>query len=169
MMDANSTRYHLFLSEGDWVFCDADPVQAIAAHTPEHAGDARSAPTGTAWNAGQAALTLAPLDPVFPDAPGDNPPHIEDRRGAAVDRFGNWYWIDATRTAIRVLSSGSNLASHFWRTGDGLRCAPREPDGTFAPREAAPPVEPRVPDGVGQCDLRQPGPGLRRGHASAAS
>jgi len=36
----------------------------------------------------------------FIPAPKDNAPVIRDRRGAGRDRFGNWYWIDATEREI---------------------------------------------------------------------
>ena len=147
-MDANNTRYHLFLNEGDWAFCDADAAQALAARTPANAGVKRPAPAGTNWNLSQSALTLAALDAVFPNAPGDNPPQITDRRGAACDRFGNWYWIDVTRTVIRARSSGTNMSAHFWSAGEAVQTSTRAADESFAPKEAASAIQPVALSGL---------------------
>lgn len=136
-MDSNSTRYHLFLNERDWAFCAAEPDDALGRHTPDSAGKSFDLPPRTEWNAKQGALTLAALEPKFTSAPGDVLPQDTERRGAARDRFGNWYWIDAAQNVVRVLSSGSNRPSHFWRAGDviGKRSAHR--DETFLPKTPA--------------------------------
>jgi phage tail-like protein len=51
---------------------------------------------------------------TFPKPVGQARLRQGDRRGAAIDRYGNWYWIDADESGIQVLSSGSNLTSRFW-------------------------------------------------------
>lgn len=141
-MDANNSRYHLFLNERDWAFCSVKQVDALGRHTSGRQAESHTIPPRTEWNRRQAVLTLASRDPAFPNAPGDQPPQNSDRRGAARDRFGNWYWIDDSRTAVRVLSSGSNLPGHFWRAGDGA-CAPSiHSEGTFTAKSSPAPIPP---------------------------
>ena len=119
-MDVNGTRFHLFLGRTDWL--RRTDIGARIATTAE----------GVAWSDERSEITLRPVPFVFPAAPRDRAPAIDDRRGAARDRFGNWYWIDTSATEILVRSVGSRVTSRFWRTGDGASCAGERRDEAFA-------------------------------------
>ncbi len=120
-MDVNGTRFHLLLGQDDWARCTV-------------------ASGAVAWASERSELTLEPLLFRFP------PPAIATdpasaRRGAARDRFGNWYWIAPSATQARVLSSGSGAVTSFWP----LPPATREPPaGAFRP--AAPPPPSPAPE-----------------------
>jgi phage tail-like protein len=115
-MDANGTRYHLLLGEHDWLA----GVQVTPAES-------------CAYDGARDELTLATHPFVFERRPGDRPPRLEDRRGAALDRFGNLYWIAPDELSLLVLSAGSSVASVFWRPGLSAYCKPARPPGGFAP------------------------------------
>ena len=82
-MDVNGTRFHLVLGEGDWL-----------PHTASGA-----APADVEWSGGATAPAPAPArvparrDSVMLTAEG--------RRGAARDRYGNWYWISDDEHEVR--------------------------------------------------------------------
>ncbi len=117
-MDANRARFHaLWGHAGDW---DAVLKAAAGAGVP----DAEAA---------DGALRLRAQTPTFrnvstialaPDA----------RRGAARDRYGNWYWIGPSGREVLVQSSGTGAGSSFWP----LLAAARP--GPFAPVAPAPPA-----------------------------
>lgn len=111
-MDANGTRYHLLLGERDWSGCLAPNL---------------------AWDAERQHLTLEPLVYFYVASPADSAPKIDDRRGAARDRFGNWYWIDSTKQVIRVLSAGSRQATDFWPLEQPASCPPEPAPASFQP------------------------------------
>jgi phage tail-like protein len=92
-MDANGTRYHTLLSPGDWQGLSGD---------------------GLEWNDSAKELTLRAQQFLFEAPPADLPPAPHSRRGAAADRFGNLYWIDADRRRIRVRSAGDGTVADFW-------------------------------------------------------
>src|SRR5262249_32603317 len=87
-------------------------------------------------------LTLQPrlLTTTSPVTMG--PRNLGDRRGAGRDQFGNWYWISAANTEIRVNSVGSGITSHFWSPGDGTDCEKSLRPWEFLPIGASGP--PRV-------------------------
>ena len=91
MLDANGTRHALLLGQPDW-------------------------PTGTnsVWDARRQALTLKPLAFQFASAPLDTTPTLDRRRGAARDRFGNWYRIGETSRSILIRSEGDDRETAFW-------------------------------------------------------
>jgi phage tail-like protein len=97
-MDANGTRFHLLLGKDDWATCTGD---------------------NTGWDDKRNELTLAPRLFRFQIPAQHTDPVVENRRGAARDRYGNWYWIDATRTEVLVNSSGTAQTTHFWSSADG--------------------------------------------------
>jgi len=109
-MDANGTRFHLLLGQADWDRCVAD------AEVVE-------------WDRRHAELTLKARGEKFRAAPADTPARIEERRGVGADRFGNIYWIDATRTRVLVRSAGSGEVSEFWPSDLNL---PSPEHGDFA-------------------------------------
>lgn len=119
-MDANGTRFHHFLGQRDWKTL----VEQSNAAAEEDVLD---------WNAASATVMLHELVFRFPNSPGAARPSIADRRGAACDRYGNWYWIAADGMEIRALGSGEREAGHFWSVADLEDCDPPPSDGAFAP------------------------------------
>ncbi len=140
-MDANGTRYHLLLGREDWLRCNADgvPLRVEAGQTPEE----ETARAGSAlipklfWDNERSELTLRPRLFQFVASPRDVAPVLETRRGAARDRYGNWYWIDETERRVRVNSEGTRRASNFWPPdgAERVRVSPKEA-GDFRPRVA---------------------------------
>jgi len=102
-VDANGTRFHLILGE-DWKRC------ALA----DSGAPVFSQGSPIAWDGANSEVTLAPRVLEFAPAPANIAATLDDRRGGAADRFGNWYWIDNDRTRILVHSSGSNITTPFW-------------------------------------------------------
>lgn len=115
-MDANGTRFHLLLGKDDWATC-----------TGENAS----------WDEKRNELTLSPRLFRFQVPAQHTDPVVENRRGAARDRYGNWYWIDATRTEVLVNSSGTGQTTHFWSSGDGVAPARHGDFGEAGPDTAA--------------------------------
>lgn len=101
MRDANGTRFQLLLGHENWVECGAFASSG-----------------GFGWDPDRFELTLRPEVFQFLTAPMDVPPRLEDRRGAARDRYGNWYWIDRLGQEILVNSSCSTATAHFWASDD---------------------------------------------------
>ena len=143
-MDANGTRYHLLLGRDDWLRCDADglPLRAAAEPAPDEdpAGGGAPPQPGVAWNNERNELTLRPRLFQFVASPKDTPPGLSLRRGAARDRYGNWYWVDESERRLKVNSAGTRRASIFWPP-EGATCGPEKDAGDFRPRT---PIEPPV-------------------------
>jgi hypothetical protein len=119
-MDVNDTRFHLFRGEADWRRC-TEPGQA--------AGWA-----DLAWDEPAGALTLRPLLAIFPRGRRDLPLTAEARRGAAVDRFGNVYWVSQDRQRIYWQPTGDVRPSVYWQRP--LEAVTVE-GGEFGPRALA--------------------------------
>jgi len=142
-MDVNGTRFHLFLSRADWARCSveftADQFRSLGSiwdGSPPQSG------AGLIWNEEQAELTLEPR--LFNFEPNDTAPSLENRRGAGRDVFGNWFWIDETKTKIRVLSTGSGATTDFWPLPESCACPQHGPLGSFqSVDEAKPAVAPQ--------------------------
>lgn len=129
-MDANGTRFHLVAGHEDWRRCqfhDADghPV-------------ARIEDASVFWNDDRAELTLRPRVVEFAAPPGDHKPRLGapqasppddicDRRGAAADRFGNWYFLSRDGTGILAYSSGCRVTTRFWPAAAPVRRAGTTP------------------------------------------
>lgn len=142
-MDANGTRFHLILGYDDWARCTDEAAEKLGpALVAPPAPCAESSRAGLGWQSDRAELTLRPCLFQFQAAANDRAPAPEDRRGAARDRYGNWFWIDANRQEIRVNSAGTSVTSHFWSPGDGLDCQPPARPGDFGPKDLlpAPPI-----------------------------
>ncbi|MGH2457765.1 MAG: hypothetical protein ACRDIY_02730, partial [Chloroflexota bacterium] len=79
-MDANGTRFQLLKGKADWLACQevGQPVGAFAR---------------VAWDDSDEWLTLNPLLSLFVRGTRDAPLDPSARRGAAADRFGNWFWV----------------------------------------------------------------------------
>ena len=139
-MDANRTRFHLLLDYPDWSACQDSDLGISLDQAWNSSPPAPESPVGAhshlAWDSGRKELTLQPLLFKFRASPKDNPPSLDDRRGAACDRFGNWYWIDSSRQQVLVNSSGSGAITLFWPVpGQEL---PADRTGSFRPRDPSP-------------------------------
>lgn len=150
-MDANGSRFQLLLGRDDWAQCSIEgiPLQEIWEKSPGLPGAGR-----LSWQEERQELTLEQRLLRFVAAPRDTFPSISNRRGAAADCYGNWYWIHESEHTIRVLSSGTGATTEFWPTPVGGQCcqakqlgrqggsrpgnAPRH--GDFQPLQPAPSV-----------------------------
>ena len=133
-MDANQTKFHLLLGKADWSRLTGARGQRLGELWELEAEDSDHG--DLYWNEATQELTLAPRLFQFIPAPKDNAPALQDRRGAGRDRFGNWYWIDATEREILVNSVGDGVTSHLWSEGDGVRATASSGFGDFGPLEA---------------------------------
>lgn len=135
-MDVNGTKFHLLLSEDDWGAC-SDGRDPLRAPVEAQEGDARL--TDVVWNRARAELTLRPLLFQFVTPPKDVPPSLHVRRGAARDRFGNWYWIDSTVRRVQVFRADTQTVETFWPPA-AEPSVPQAPEpGEFVPREVQTP------------------------------
>jgi phage tail-like protein len=127
VVDANGTRFHLLLGEADWM--RARTAHGEPAFPPQTSPPSRIV-RDLEWNAARQEVTLWQDTFRFRGSGGDRVSVDNDRRGAARDRFGNWYWIAPDRHAIYVWSSGSQAISTFWPAADGCPAA-EEDEGGF--------------------------------------
>jgi phage tail-like protein len=109
-VDANQTRYHLLLGKDDWGACSSDGAFLRGGWLPKTSNE-----SGFDWHETRHELTLQALPYEFAESKGNRRPLVDNRRGSARDRFGNWYWIDSSERRIRVRSSGSNVVTDFWK------------------------------------------------------
>ena len=117
-MDVNGTRFHLIQGQGDWEACREERAPGAAARI--------------AYDKELGALTLRPLLALYrPDRPGA-PLRAEDRRGAAVDRYGNRYWIGADGRSIWWGNAEGGRPALYWAWASP---ACPTPSGSFAPLE----------------------------------
>ncbi len=147
-MDANGTRLFMLLGEGDWSACADEngiPFSAIMKSGPEEYIEST---VGLGWDGTRSEVILHSRLMKFKAAPLDIPPTIYDRRGAARDRYGNWYWIDSTRAEILVNSSGTGTTAHFWSSADLESRKEEAVSGEFRAKESAPSVSPCEFQGV---------------------
>jgi phage tail-like protein len=106
-VDVNGTRYCLVIGRPGW-FGGGPSPDALAWHQLDH------------------TVRLAEVPFVFPERTGNRRLSPADRRGAARDRYGNWYWISPDRRQVRFQAAGTRGSTLFWpRTGE---C---RPDGSF--------------------------------------
>ncbi len=133
MGDVNGTRFHLLLGERDWA-----PLLAPG--------------SGLTFDAERSGVGLEPQIFRFSTPPGDRPPRLEDRRGAARDRYGNWYWIGADEREIRFLPPGAAASERFWPVLQQSVCPPAPRSG-FRPLAPLPAAEaPRLRGLTVTCD-----------------
>ncbi|RKH46958.1 hypothetical protein, partial [Corallococcus sicarius] len=119
-MDANGTRFHLLLGRDDWGRCSS------GGHPLAKGWDGVSGtPPDLSWDAVRAEVSLRAELYQFVAGTGDRQPKLEDRRGAARDRYGNFYWIGADGRTVKVLSSGSRRTTDFWPVAPEPLPAPR--------------------------------------------
>ncbi|HEX2912435.1 MAG TPA: phage tail protein [Chloroflexia bacterium] len=139
-MDANGVRFHLVLDYDNWSHClGADQRELL--HGWESSPPA-SNQESLEWDFNRRELTLQSR--LFQYTSSGNPRRLslEQRRGAARDRYGNWYWIGENEREILVNSVGNGQTSHFWASGDGESCAAPVEPGSFQPRSPAPTPRP---------------------------
>lgn len=135
-MDANGSRFHLLLGRDDWAECS---VAGARLHDLWQSSPPLSGGGKLSWKGERQELTLEQRLLRFVAAPKDTFPSITNRRGAAGDRYGNFYWIDESERRLRVLSSGSGRTSDFWPLPQASQCKPTRPKrGDFQP--LAPPA-----------------------------
>jgi phage tail-like protein len=130
-MDANLTRFHLLLGEADWTACTGPKGLGVFSIP-----DAR-----VTWDKERYEVSLQPKLVQFIPAPRHTKPNLgspagtdSDRRGAARDRYGNWYFISTDQLEILVYSAGCHQTTHFWSTSDG-HPGDCPPEGAFQPAE----------------------------------
>lgn len=137
-MDANGSRFHLLLGRDDWGECS---VAGAKLHDIWRALPPTVGAGKLSWRAERQELTLEQRLLRFVAAPKDTFPSISNRRGAAGDRYGNFFWIDESERRLRVLSSGSGLTSDFWPLPQANQCKPAQPKhGDFRPLTPPAPV-----------------------------
>jgi phage tail-like protein len=113
-MDINGTRFQLLLGGSDWAACLDAQAQALALSW-------QSSPPRDAkvrWDAERQEVTFAGRLFKFVASKNDRAPELEDRRGAARDRFGNWFWVAESGGELLVNSAGTSRTSHFWSAHD---------------------------------------------------
>lgn len=135
MGDVNGTRFHLLLGRRDW-----EPLLP--------------ADGGLAFDEERNGVGLEAQLFRFSTPPGDRPPRLEDRRGAARDRYGNWYWIgtdEGDEREVRFLPPGATASERFWPVPPTV--CPLAPQSGFQPLAPAPAtVEPRLRGLAVTCD-----------------
>jgi phage tail-like protein len=98
MADANQTRFHLLLTEDDWVTTGSPAPQVSST------GDGDD----LEWVARPPGLALAERGFVFEATPGDPALEPTARRGSARDRYGTWYTIAVDRShVVEMLRDGT--------------------------------------------------------------
>ena len=125
-MDVNNTTFHLFMGKTDW-----EPVTEP------------SDESNLCWDGEYNSLGLKPFLFRFQTHPSDRPLGPEDRRGAAADQFGNWYWIAESGTTLRFRAKDAIEAEHFWSAEDIVTgCETENHEGLFKPCVPPAPTEP---------------------------
>jgi len=131
-MDANQTRFHLVLGRDNWAQCTDDAGSSILNSPAEE----------FSWNAARSEVTLGVRLNVFHSSPGNVQPASDARRGAAQDRFGNFYWIAGPGTELLVNSVGTGVTTHFWASTDESAVACSTPENPFGVCQTQPPAAP---------------------------
>lgn len=137
-MDVNGTKFHLLLGKDDWARCSID-ARSFNREASAAASPPAEIPSNLFWDEVRAEISLRPQAFLFAQAESNHELTIDHRRGAACDRFGNWYWIDRTELEILVNSAGTLHTSHFWSAGDGIDCRQSSCAGDFIPAQPAQP------------------------------
>lgn len=119
-MDANQTRFQLVFGQADWF---------------GPAGDASPPMTGLDWRESDSTVGLHKNVFVFPVASGTTPLSVDERRGAAQDRYGNYYWVGPARDEILFLGAGQQ-PQHWWSAKDLTAACNQGGSGVFGPVDA---------------------------------
>jgi hypothetical protein len=137
-MDSNGTRYHLLLGLQDWSICTDENGVPFSEAIDSDTNESLDTTVGLGWDKARSEVILQQQLVRFEAARLDNPPSIDDRRGAGRDRYGNWYWIEKSGVEIVVNSSGTGLTTHFWSSSDFVKTTEGPRDGEFGPTGAPP-------------------------------
>ena len=121
-MDANGTLFHLLLGRDDWANCLDARQRPLHESWPNSTEVVTRNHSGIDWDSTRNELTLQKRLFQFPNPARAARPSLKDRRGAARDRYGNWYWIDETRQKIQINSSGTQTTSDFWSGNASDNC-----------------------------------------------
>lgn len=123
-MDVNDTRFHLIAAQEDW--------QLVQDTTPGGCGNGPC----THWEASSGSVILRPELPLFPRGRQGGGLDAANRRGAASDRFGTWYWIGHDRNTIWRAPAATTAAVPYWEQNEPATATPA---GAFV-SQAAPPA-----------------------------
>jgi phage tail-like protein len=110
LIDVNQSRFQLVYGEADW-----------------YGAGTASSPAGQPlfdWDDSTGTLGLHQELFIFPPLSGQLPLTEDTRRGAGMDRYGNWYWIAPSQTEIRFLGMNEQASEHFWSSPDGIADCP---------------------------------------------
>jgi phage tail-like protein len=106
-MDANQTRFQLVFGQRDWFGADVG--------SPPHK-------LGLEWRASDSTVGLTQNLFVFPVSSNATPLSVADRRGAAQDQYGNYYWVGPAQDEILFQAASQNYVQqpvqHFWSAQD---------------------------------------------------
>lgn len=133
-MDVNGTKFHLLLGRADWGKCTSANGEPLSKTWRKKKDDEEAAAEQQFyWNEDLKSVTLQPQVFKFDASPKDTKPDLNNRRGAARDRYGNWFWIDESGTKIKVFSVGSKTVSDFYPNAES-KCE-SESEKDFQPLE----------------------------------
>jgi phage tail-like protein len=137
-MDVNGTYFHLIAGQADWSACrlEAQPDIVRNWYADFTAGRAYEW-LQVGWDDESRTLMLRPLLSLFPRGQREAPLQPSARRGAAMDRFGNWYWIGNDRQRIVWQPSGSDRPQVYWTQ---VATADPVPPGEFHSQTTASPT-----------------------------
>jgi len=116
-VDVNGTRFHLIKAKDDWGVCR---VELASGATVPLAGNSRIKPLR--YDDQSESLTLSSRLLLFTSARRHVALDVAERRGAAPDSFGNWYWIGADRRTIFWMPLGAARPLVYWSQGTPARC-----------------------------------------------
>ncbi|HEY1902799.1 MAG TPA: phage tail protein [Terracidiphilus sp.] len=122
-MDANQTRFQLVFGKNDWFGPESGSPPADA---------------GLEWRASDSTVALRQSVFVFPPVPGTAALTAADRRGAAQDQYGNYYWVSPAQDELLFLGAGQQSAQHFWSAKDQVSSSTQNGFGVFSPLAAEP-------------------------------
>lgn len=143
MVDSNGTKFHLVYQQrdwGEWYSVAQGTTLADLFRRPELFVDAE-----IEWNAQEANLRLARLAPSFHTATTQPPTALENRRGAARDRYGHWYWINEEQNGLLFCAHGERSPVLFWSSVTLPDCdVPAVDKSRFQPRTPPAPTPLRL-------------------------
>src|SRR5262245_22603084 len=131
-MDVNGTRFQLLVGQDDWRLCRLEgQPEDVHDWFPYLQGGQSSAWLQVGWEQQSRTLTLRPLLSLFPRGQRALPLQPSARRGAALDRFGNWYWISNDQQRIFWQPFGRTRPQVYWTQ---IAAPIPTPRGEFAPQ-----------------------------------
>jgi len=126
-VDVNGTRFQLIQGAADWQAC---------------LGDGGAFPwLRLSLDKQSAYVSLTPLLPIVAPPKLGAPFDPQQRRGAAADRLGHWYWIGGDAQSIYWLPRGTRQVLSLWPRAAGARA---QPAGAFAAAQRPLPAVPTL-------------------------